>query len=708
MSKQLVLAEKPSQAQDIAKGLNDTFSRNDGYLEGNRYVISWSYGHLVELEEPDAYDKRYIKWNLKDLPIIPKQFKYRITKEGSKQFKLIKGLINKSDIESIVIATDPGREGELIARLILMMSGNKKPVYRFWTSKALSPETVCETFKSLRPGSDFDRLYYAAIARQQSDWLIGINATRAFSVKHNINPPLSIGRVQTPTLRLIVDREIDIQNFKPEDFWLLRALFKHEEGEYEGLWFNTSASEDSQQKDGAFRISSEAVAKQIQQRIQKQTGSIVSYKHELKEETPPLLFSLTVLQQEANRLFSYPAEQTLNITQELYERKLISYPRSDSQHLNEELALEVPDILRKLAGYKNVQFDMSKCTISESNKRIFDSSKLTDHHAIVPTGNLPNRLSQDEQNIYGLIVRRFIAAFYPNFKFKVITAVTAIGQDRFKSSGKVVILLGWKEIYGLKEKDQLLPEMKEGDLIKTSNANVDKKKTSPPARFTDASILEAMSKVARYATDTQLKRVLKETSGIGTPATRAGILETLKKRQYITRKGNNLIPTQKGIALIETIRSEPIADVTYTAVWEQALDDIASGKVRSSDNFMNAIKKYTTEIVQRVKDSNAIISGNDSLGECPECKRPVVETQKAFGCSGYKEGCKFTIWKNSLKYAGKKTIPASMIKSLLSGKEVKITGLRFRTGKKYEAFGRLVKDEKWGWKIKLTINNVTS
>lgn len=723
MPKQLILAEKPSQAQDIAKGLNDNFSRNDGYLEGSRYVISWGYGHLIELEEPDAYDERYSKWSLEDLPIIPERFKYRVSKDGAKQFKNIKSIVGRSDIESIVIATDPGREGELIARLILMMSGNRKPTHRFWTSKALTPEAVREAFGSLKAGVEFDRLYYAAVARQQSDWLIGMNATRAFSVKHNARPPLSLGRVQTPTLRLIVDRELEIRNFKPQDYWLLRALFKHERGEYEALWFgetpkkdtpdisDETESEDSAEKDNSSRISSEDIAKQIQARVHGQQGVIASCEHKLKEDAPPLLFSLTVLQQEANRLFGYSADKTLDIAQSLYEKKLLTYPRSDSQHLNDEMATEVPEILRKLTGYSDVQFDVSKCTVSGKNKRVFDSSKLTDHHALIPTGKLPDRPGQDEQNIYDMVVRRFIAAFYPNFKFKTTTVITTIGSDRFKSSGKIVISSGWKDIYGSKDKDQLLPEMKENDAVKNLKADIEKKQTTPPQRFTDASILEAMSKAAKYVTDPQLKKILKETAGIGTPATRASILETLKKREYITRKGKNIIPTEKGIALINAVRNEPLSDVAYTAIWEQALDDIASGKVKSSDEFMSGIKKYTAQIVEKVKGSNTVISGasgtdkvagdGNSLGKCPECGKPVMENQKAFGCSGYKEGCKFTIWKNSLERFGRKTIPASIVKNLLSGKEVKITGLKSKAGKEYEVPGKLVKDEKWGWKIEL-------
>jgi DNA topoisomerase-3 len=733
MPKQLILAEKPSQAQDIAKGLNDNFSRNDGYLEGNRYVISWGYGHLIELEEPDAYDERYSKWSLEDLPIIPERFKYRVSKDGAKQFKIIKSIVGRQDVESIIISTDPGREGELIARLILMMSGNKKPIYRFWTSKALTPDAVREAFGSLKPGEEFDRLYHAAVARQQSDWLIGMNATRAFSVKHNARPPLSLGRVQTPTLRLIVDRELEIRNFKPQDYWLLRALFKHERGEYEALWFgeavgneargeaSTAVSdnertaggdiEESAEKDASSRIPSEAIAKQIMGRIHGKDGIIESCTHNVKKEPPPLLFSLTVLQQEANKLFGYSADQTLNIAQALYEKKLITYPRSDSQHLNDEMAKDVPDILQKLTGYKSVQFDISRCNVSGSNKRVFDSSKLTDHHALIPTGKLPEGLGQDEQNIYDLVARRFIAAFYPNFEFKTTVIITVVGQDRFKSSGKVVISSGWKEIYGSKDKDQLLPEMKEKDPVKTLKADIEKKQTTPPPRFTDASILEAMSKAAKYVTDPQLKKILKETAGIGTPATRSGILETLKKREYIIRKGKNIMPTEKGINLIGAVRSEPLSDVAYTAIWEQALDDIASGKVKSSDDFLSGIKKYTAQIVEKVKGLNAVISGaagagkaaedGNGLGKCPDCGKPVVESRRAFGCSGYKEGCKFTIWKNSLERFGRKTIPAGMVKNLLPGKEVKITGLKSKAGKEYEVPGKLVKDEKWGWKIEL-------
>lgn len=613
MSKSLILSEKPSQAQDIAKGLDDRFQRKDGYLEGNKYVVTWAFGHLVELEDPDAYNARYKKWKMEDLPIIPDTFKYRITKDGSKQFKVIKGLIQNSNIEKVIISTDPGREGELIARLILMMAGNKKPLYRFWSSKALTSDVVKEVFKNLKPASEYDRLYQSALSRQQADWIVGISATRAFTLKAGgYGNTYSLGRVQTPVLAILVNREMEIKSFKPQDYWLLKAKFRHKEGEYEGLWVNSVKNDEikgGHDGDGAgdrdlvSRILREDFVKEIQIRISGKSGIIELCEQQVKEEHPPLLFSLTVLQQEANKSFGFSADKTLKIAQSLYENhKAVSYPRTESQHLNEEMAQEIPKILNNLTRYNHVKFDLSKCLISEKNKRIFNSEKLTDHHALIPTGKISEGLNPDEAKLYELIVRRLIASFYPAFKFKTTTVITGVEQDKFKTMGRTVISQGWREIYGSREeRDQLLPALIEKDTVHVIETNADKKQTTPPARYTDASILSAMTNAQRFVKDEKLKKVLKETAGLGTPATRASIIETLISRGYIERKGKALIPTQKGISLINAVRNEKIADPAYTALWEQELDAIAKGEIKSSNTFMQEIKNYTKELVEKAK-----------------------------------------------------------------------------------------------------------
>ncbi len=730
MAKSLILSEKPSQAQDIARGLNDRFQRKDGCLEGSHYIVTWAFGHLIELEDADAYDERYKKWNLEDMPIVPERFQYRVSKDSAKQFKIIKSLISNSDVDRIVIATDPGREGELIARLILMMSGNKKPLYRFWTSKALTPDAVKEGFKNLKKGEEFNRLYQAALARQQADWLVGINATRVFTAK--LGELYSLGRVQTPTLAIIVNRELEIKNFKPQDYWLLRACFKHEKGEYEGLWFNSEdrgqKTEDRGQKtedrgeskneedisEGEFssRILKEYLAKEIQARVNGRPGIIEFCETKLKSESPPLLFSLTVLQQEANRHFGFSADETLKIAQSLYEtHKALSYPRTESQHLNEELVKDIPEILKNLTKYNHVHFDINKCIVSEKNKRVFDSNKLTDHHALIPTGKIPSGLNSDEEKLYELVVRRFISAFYTDYKYQTTTIITAVEEDKFRTSGKTVKDAGWREIYGAKDKDQLLPPLKEKDAVDVIKTDIEKKQTIPPPRYTDASILSAMTNAHRFIKDEELKKILKETAGLGTPATRAAILETLKNRGYIERKGKSLIPTEKGIFLINKVRDEKIADPAYTDLWEQNLDEIATGEVKSSDSFMTGIKGYTKEIVEKAKLIEGGVAmenrnkGNkevkEAIGKCPECGSPVHENQRSFYCSKWREGCKFTLWKNTLERLGKKTISAKQAKVLLEGGNIKLAGLKSKAGKEFDAEGKLIKDEKYGWKVEL-------
>ncbi|MDH5543908.1 MAG: DNA topoisomerase, partial [Nitrospinota bacterium] len=437
----LILCEKPSQARDIATGLGINFTKRDGYLEGTGYIVTWAFGHLVELEDAEFYDKRFSKWDIGTLPILPEEFKYRINKKGASQFKTVKKLINSTATGKIVICTDPGREGELIARLILKLSGNKKPLFRFWTSKALTPATVMEGFSTLRSASEFDRLYLSAMLRQQADWLIGINATRAFTVK--FGELYSLGRVQTPTLRIIVDRELDIRNFKPVPYWLVKAEFKHANGIYEGSWIPSpenvkskkdekNESEDIQEL--SSRIFDEKQAIAISNSVDGKPGTIASISMEPKTERPPLLFSLTDLQREANIRFGVSAKETLDTAQALYEKhKAISYPRTESRHLNEELAPEVGHLLKILSGKGPVKFDLSKTAVTAKNKSVFDSEKLTDHHALIPTLNIPDarRLSDNELNIYSLIVARFLAAFHPPYKYLSTKVITKVEHSYF-------------------------------------------------------------------------------------------------------------------------------------------------------------------------------------------------------------------------------------------------------------------------------------
>ncbi|MDH5543770.1 MAG: DNA topoisomerase 3 [Nitrospinota bacterium] len=719
----LILCEKPSQARDIAAGLGINFTKRDGYLEGTGYVVTWAFGHLVELEDAEFYDKRYSKWDIGTLPILPEEFKYRINKKGASQFKTVKKLINSTVTGKIVICTDPGREGELIARLILKLSGNKKPLYRFWTSKALTPATVMEGFSMLRSASEFDRLYLSAMLRQQADWLIGINATRAFTV--HFGELYSLGRVQTPTLRIIVDRELEIRDFKPIPYWLIKAEFKHVNGRYEGSWIpspdKSKREEDNETGDNqeiSSRIFDEKQANAISNSIDGKPGTIVSISREPKTERPPLLFSLTDLQREANIRFGVSAKETLDIAQALYEKyKAISYPRTESRHLNEELVPEIGHLLKVLSGNVSVKFDLSKTSVTAKNKNVFDSNKLTDHHALIPTLNIPDarRLSDNELNIYTLIVARFLAAFHPPYKYLSTKVITKAANEFFVSTGKKITDIGWKDVYGNIEKDKILPDMNEKDPVATDSTSIDEKETTPPSRYTDASLLSAMMNAQKFVTDAAHKKILKSTSGLGTPATRAAIIESLIAREYVKKSGKVFTPTDKGIFLISKVREEKISDPAYTAIWEEELEAIASGSAEGKTDFLKGIKNYATEMVEKVRGLSLPpgqkANGHDrkSAGTCPECGQPVHEGKINYFCSTGKDKCKFTLFKNCLAGLGKSSITSRQVSDLLKGKTIKLAGLQSKKSRRtFSAEGKLSKSEKYGWQVELIFEKAKS
>ncbi|MBI5178204.1 MAG: DNA topoisomerase 3 [Nitrospinae bacterium] len=741
MAKTLLLAEKPSQAQDIAKGLGEAFSKKDGYLESFQYLITWCFGHLVELEDAEAYDIRFAKWDLAALPIFPDEFRYRVKPAARKQFRVIKDLLDAPDIRDVVVCTDPGREGELIARLVLRLAGNKKPVRRFWSSKALTPSTVRAEFAKLKDVAEFDRLYLSAVLRQQADWVIGINATRAFTAI--LGDIYSVGRVQTPTLRIIVDREMAIRDFKPVDYWTVMAEFEHPNGRYGGNWIPSDSqltgisggrAEDDDEEEGRRDVNSggklfrgedaEAIAK----RVKGQRGSIVSVREENREEVPPQLFSLTDLQKEANRRYGFSAKDTLDIAQSLYEKhKALSYPRTESRHLNTEMVADVRQVLEVLGESGLVKFSLGKVSVGATDKRVFDDEKLTDHHALIPTGNIPATPSEDESKVYELVVRRFVSAFYPPRKYRNTSVVTAVGNDRFLTGGVTVLNAGWCEIYGGGGKEQILPAVVEKDGVSTVLAEAAKKRTTPPPRHTDASILSAMTNAQRFVTDPKLKSVLKETAGLGTPATRAAILESLVKRQYLQKSGKHLVPTEKGVFLINNLQGEKIADPAYTAVWEQALEGVAVGGEARPREFMEGIKGYTAEIVAKARQMAGEAGtrapkavGGDAhegkvIGQCPRCQGEVYEREKGFQCAGYSlgrekahpdgnKGCDFILWKNSLSALGKRTITAGQAATLLTGETIELKGLKSKkSGKPFSAGGKLSRHEKYGWQVELIL-----
>ncbi len=711
MTKTLILAEKPSQARDYAKGLG-SFQRRDGYLENDRYIITWAIGHLVELREPHEYDPRFKKWQASDLPILPEPFRYRPTETGAKQFKVIKSLLQNPTVEKVVIGTDAGREGELIARLILGLARNRKPALRFWSSKALSPEEVRLGMDRLRPASDFDRLYRSAQCRQQSDWLIGINATRAYTLAAG-GDLHSLGRVQTPVLAMIVNRQREIDRFTAEDYWTLGATFEALSGTYPGQWIGDQSPGGEEEKEGT-RIASERQAREIADRVKAASkGEISEVRKENKKDLPPLLFSLTSLQIEANRRFGFAAEKTLRLAQCLYEeKKALSYPRTESQHLGEEQAGEVPGILDQLAALKTVPFSRTTCSVNRRNRRVFNDAKLTDHHALMPTGRINGALSPEEARLFELVVRRFIAAFYPPHQYQATRIITVVSDQRFRTSGRVTVEAGWKKIYreaqskGHSENEQPLPALCKGEAVQVTETRIDKKQTKPPASYTDASILKDMENARKFVTEARLKQVLKETAGLGTPATRAEILKTLERRDYIKRQGKLLIPLPKGIALIEAVEGERIADPAYTALWEQQLDEIARGGGVTPAEFLAKVTRYTQAIVEKAAAARipstpfARKPGGETAGTCPDCGAEVVARPKSYSCSGYPQ-CTFALWKDALSRLGKKEITPNQARQLVAGKEIPLKGLKTKSGQKFESRGKLVKTERFGWQVEL-------
>jgi len=606
----LILAEKPSQANDIAKAFKNC-KRKEGYIDCGAYLITWAIGHLFEIDDEIAPKK----WELKTLPIFPEKFKLKVSKGKSKQFKVIKELLKKA--EKVIIATDPGREGELIAREILLMAGwkNWENTYRLWTSEALTPEVVKKALKNLKKAKDFDSLYYSALARQHADWLVGINLTRLVSLKSSDRSVWSVGRVQTPTLKLLVERESEIENFKPTPYWVIKALFEKEGKTFSGILilnkedlraFQNQSEEKEENQRQSFTgtaIKDKNLALKIYKEIEKlNSGIVMKVEKKRKRELPPLLHSLTTLQREANKLYGFSAQKTLSIAQKLYEHyKVISYPRTDSQHLAESNKPLVKEVLKKLGKEELLP------AVDRVGKRVFNDAKLTDHHAIIPLGNPPKNLKDEERKIYYLVWRKFVGAFMPVYEFETTTAFINVGNYTFVSRGKVDISLGWKALYKEKEsKEEKLPPLQKGEEVKKVKTLLEEKKTQPPPRYTEGSLLKLMEKL-----------------GLGTPATRAQIIETLKKRGYITIKGKNIVVNEKAKVLIEKLKDLEIASPEMTAKWENALENIYLKRVgyKGYQHFLDKVKEFTAGQVERLKHITFEVSGEFKAVQTKKTKK---------------------------------------------------------------------------------------
>ena len=670
----VVVAEKPSVGHDIARVLGCR-EKGEGFVKNDKYVITWALGHLVSLCEPDEVDERYQKWRMDDLPILPESIPTKVLPKTKKQYAIVKKWLNDPETEQVICATDAGREGELIFRLIYRQAKCKKPVMRLWIS-SMTDEAIREGFDALKPASEYDGLYRSAQSRADADWLVGMNASRAFTLRFNVL--LSIGRVQTPTLAILVRRYHEIADFKPEEYYTVSARF----GDYQGMWFDENVKEDKL----SSRIRSKEQADAVAARVKGREAIVRTVSREEKKEFAPQLYDLTSLQRDANSKLGFTADKTLKITQELYEKwKAVTYPRTDSRYLPMDMLPRAKQTLMKLpAEYKpfvdGIPWKDGKLPFS---KRIFDNAKVSDHHAIIPTTQTApvDKLPADLKKVYDLIARRTVAAFYPPMVYDAVKVITACGEDLFKTTGRTVRDLGWKQVYGGEKEEEALPALQEGDVRKAEKATVKKEATKPPAPHTDASLLAAMEHAGRELKDEDLREQMKG-SGLGTPATRAAIIERLVQVGYAARKGRTINATEKGVRLI-AIAPDEVASPETTGKWELALHEIAENK-RDTVRFMEGIRRLSAFLVDyaRTTDQEGDFPAEERRGKsgrkktsaqaktvadavCPLCKKPVTESPKAFGCSAWRDGCSFTLWKDCLTRGGGPVLNEKIVQLLL-------------------------------------------
>ncbi|WP_289741067.1 DNA topoisomerase 3 [uncultured Duncaniella sp.] len=661
----LCITEKPSVAKDIAQILGADV-RRDGYFEGGEYKVTWTFGHLCTLKEPGDYEERWKRWALGVLPMIPARFGIKVIPDKGieKQFQVIENLISEAD--EVINCGDAGQEGELIQRWVMQKASVNCPVKRLWIS-SLTDESIREGFARLQPESDFDNLYHAGLSRAIGDWILGMNATRLYSLKYSSpGNVLSIGRVQTPTLALIVQRHFEIENFKPEDYWELKTL-------YRGALFNATS--------GRFKSPEEAEA--ALEAIKSYPMVIKDVQKKKGREAPPRLFDLTSLQVECNKKWGWTADETLRLIQSLYEKKVTTYPRVDTTYLSEDIYPKVPGILRNMTPYATLTSSILADKLSKS-KKVFDNTKVTDHHAIIPTGQSPSVLVGNERQLYHLIALRFIAAFYPDCKFLSTTVLGEVDKTGFKATGKVIEDAGWRIVYDNTQSnddtkddensdDRILPDFTIGE-SGPHEPSLQKRTTQPPKYYTEGTLLRAMESAGKTVEDEELREAMKE-NGIGRPSTRAAIIETLFKRKYIYRNRKSIMASQAGIDLISTINEDLLKSAKLTGLWENKLRRIERGDYSASD-FIQELKILINEIVINVLSDNSkskIIVDNTSRGsdksggddsdlkegnsvkptnpraprttkfeqvECPICgKGHILKGKTAFGCSRFREGC---------------------------------------------------------------------
>lgn len=667
---ELVIAEKPSVAQSIAAVLGAT-QRKDGYLEGNEYLVSWCVGHLVELAQPESYEEAWKKWSYESLPIIPQEWQHEVKSDTKAQYQILKKLMHDDRVDAVVCATDAGREGELIFRLTYNMAGCRKPMKRLWIS-SMEESAIRDGFHNLRPGSDYDNLYHSALCRQEADWLVGINGTRLFTVLYG-GKALKVGRVQTPTLAMLVDRESKIMNFKKEAYYMAHIMGN-------GL---DAVSE---------HISDKTEAERIAGACENGQALVTSVVKEEKWVAPPKLYDLTTLQRDANRLFGFTAKQTLEYTQSLYEKKLVTYPRTDSQYLSDDMEGTAKNVIEAI--FNSLLFEQN-IMFNPDIKRILNSKKVTDHHAIIPTMEIIKQdlkaIPESEMKILSLCANRLLCATGEKHIYNSTKAVITCNNTVFKVSGKEVWKNGWKEFEDFfknsyktaedkldAEEEKKLPELREGMMIAVEQIKVSEHFTQPPKHYTEDSLLSAMERAGAEDMGDEVER-----KGLGTPATRADIIEKLVKDGFVKREKKQMIPTEDGMKLI-TILPDVVKSPKLTADWENELTLVSKGEV-AAEQFMSGIEAMVTDLVKTyhsVSDEQKAMfgtgkGGQEVLGKCPKCGADVVKGKFGAYCTGK---CGMNVGK-----ALGVTLSDSQVKSLLQGKKILVKGLKGKKGS-YDAY----------------------
>jgi DNA topoisomerase-3 len=713
MSKTLVIAEKPSVGQDLARVLKGPFKKGEGVLEGPEHVITWAVGHLVQLAEPDEYDPKFKKWKMDDLPIVPDRFKLVVRDERSrKQMSVVTKQIGRDDVSEIVNACDAGREGELIFAYLYEKAKGDKPVQRLWLN-SMTSAAMKEAFAALRPAGDFARLEQAARSRSEADWIVGMNATRAATIRlrSSFDGAVSLGRVQTPTLALIARREEEIKAFVPEPYWLVDAGFEADGARsYEGR-FHAGAKP---------RIATEAEALAIVAACEGRPGTITKLDKKEQREKAPMLYDLTTLQREANNRYGFSAKRTLGAAQRCYEEhKALTYPRTNSRYLPTDMVAEIKPIAELVGAQPEYRKGAEYVTGLDllPLARVVNDEKVTDHHAIIPTRSEHklDKMSSDDRRIYDMVTRRFLAVFHPEAVFENTRVETTIGEGDdghvFRTRGKLLLVPGWRGVYdevasadarppkGEEDEgaDQQLPKLEADEIVKTTKIASERKETKPPRRYSDASLLGAMETAGKLVDDEELREAMKE-SGIGTPATRAAIIERLITVGYVERDARALVATEKGLNVIRLLDAHMLTSPELTGSWEHRLGRIERGE-DSREKFMSDIAGFAEQTVHKLDETlKDVRIPRAKLGPCPVCGREISENRKGYSCWSREDpGCGFVIWKAK---AGKTlTVPIARELIRTGYTEKPVTGFRGRSGRSFRAHLALSQTEEGKWRV---------